>query len=126
MPSKKEINRSKLLKYLSDPENEFLTRIELAVAVLGYKDQSGLYKTLSPAELDEIEAEAYLERNKRSSRQSSKILSSLYNEGIKGNVQAAKEWLDRVQGKVTEKHENKIDMSDMVMQIVGVEPKGDE
>jgi hypothetical protein len=63
--TKKEINRRKLLEYLSDPTNEFITRHRLALEVVGYTQPESIYRCFSPAELTEIENEAYEERKKR-------------------------------------------------------------
>ena len=101
--SAKERNKRKLLEYLGNPENEFLGRNAYAVAVLGYKQPVSMYKKLSPAELDEIEAEAFEIRKKRCAKQRSHVYAKLYQEAQNGNVAAAKEFLDRVEGKVTDK-----------------------
>jgi len=100
--AKVDENRRKLLEYLSDPENEFLNRSKLSVEVLGYSDTTTLYSYFSPAELDEIEAESFEIRKKRSSRQQSQVYTTLHNQALKGDVVAAKEWLNRVAGKVKE------------------------
>ena len=98
--SAKDRHRAKLLDYLSDPTNPFLPRIDLATKVLGFRVPESIYKPFSPAELFEIEAIAFEERKKRTVRERAEVYHSLYIEAKAGNVAAAKEYLDRVEGKV--------------------------
>lgn len=50
---KKEIQRHKLLEYLSNPENEPLSRSGMAQKALGYKDPKAIYKLYNyPQKLD--------------------------------------------------------------------------
>lgn len=93
-------NRRKLIEYLSNPENEFITRTRMSIEVLGYSHKETMYQYFSPFELDEIEHEAFELRKKRSVNQQSEVYKALYDQAKKGNVQAAKEFLDRVSGKV--------------------------
>lgn len=102
---KKINNKVKILEYLSDPENEFLSRGELSVTVLGYKHNRTIYRSLTPEELTEIELQAFEERKKKSVRRRSKVYDAIYQEAICGNVQAAKEFLDRTEGKVKDKND---------------------
>ena len=44
----KERNRLKLIEYLGNPENEYLTRVSLATKVLGYKNPKMLYFHFTP------------------------------------------------------------------------------
>ena len=55
------------------------------------------------------------------------MFSALFKQGIKGNVQAAKEWLDRVQGKVPDKlqHAGTIGISCMEIEHVTAAPRPD-
>lgn len=108
MSSVKERNRVKLVEYIGNPDNEFPDRTEMAVTVLGYTTTVTLYRQFKPFELSEIEAEGFELRKKRSARERSKMYKSLYDEGLKGNVQAAREYLDRTEGKVTDKLDAKI------------------
>lgn len=101
--TRKDRKRNKLLEYLSNPENEFLNREQLSLTVLGYKNACSLYRILSPVELDELEAEAVENRKARSSRQVSIVYAALYKKAKGGDVNAAKEWLDRTIGKVKDK-----------------------
>ena len=123
--SVKNNNKSKILEYLSDPENEFLTRSEISVTVLGYKQVRTIYKQFSPIELSEIEAQAFEERKRRSVRRRSKIYEALYNEAVDGNVQAAKEYLDRTEGKVLDRKEtgDTDNMVNMFKQLAEILPE---
>jgi hypothetical protein len=99
----KERHREKIMKFLSDPENDYPPRQEYA-ALLGITVQT-FYHHFSPGELQEIENEAYEIRKKNSTRQRAEVLKAIFSEAKTGNVSAAKEFLDRTEGKVTEKIE---------------------
>ena len=99
-------NRRKVLDYLSDPENDFLTRCKLSTQVLGYAEESTIYRSLSPTILDEIEIEAFEIRKKRSSGQATRLFAVMYKNALDGDMVAAKEWLERTQGKVVNKNQN--------------------
>ena len=116
----KEINRQKLLEYLGNPENEFLGRNAYAVAVLGYKQPVSMYKVFSPTDLDEIEAEAFEIRKKRCVKQLTRIYGKLYQEAQKGSITAAKEFLNRVEGKVSAnmKHNGNINIEGFQINLV--------
>lgn len=101
--SRKDRNVAKLLDFLGDPENEFVSRAELSMKVLGYSASETIYRLLTPAELDDIESEAIEIRKARSARQRSHVYAALYRKAKSGNVPAAKEWLERIEGKVTDK-----------------------
>ncbi len=120
--TKGEKNKRLLIDYLSDPENKFLSRAALAVTVLGYSHAQSLYDTLTPSELDELEIEAFEIRKKRCARQRSEVYFSLHREAKKGNVAAAKEWLDRVEGKVKEKIQLDGKVEHTCIKMVGVAP----
>lgn len=107
----KDRNRAKLLKYLSDPENDFIPRQDYSTQILKYKKPNQIYQTLPPEELTEIEAEAMESRKAASARQRSILYSKLYEEGKAGNVTAIKEFLDRTEGKVKEKHEHDVNVN---------------
>jgi len=105
----KERHKQRLLKFLGDPENDYPPRQDYAkllkVSVVT------LYKHFPPDELQEIENEAYEIRKRNSAKQRATVLKAMLEEAKSGNVQAAKEYLDRTEGKVTDKHEHKIDLS---------------
>ncbi len=98
----KEKHRKRLLEYLGNPENDFLNRSAMASEILKLSAKT-FYRHFAPHEIQEIELAAYEERKKNSARQRGIILNSLYTEGKGGNVPAAKEFLDRTEGKVPDK-----------------------
>ena len=99
----KERHRMVLLKFLGDPENDYPARQEYA-KILKIAP-STLYKHFSPADMLDIESEAYELRKRNSTRQRAELLVAMFKEAKKGNVSAAKEFFDRTEGKVTEKKE---------------------
>jgi hypothetical protein len=96
----KERHKEKILKFLGDPENDYPPRQDYA-KLLGITVQ-GLYNHFDPAELQEIENEAYEIRKKNSTRQRAEVLKSMYSEAKTGNVSAANLFLERTEGKVVE------------------------
>ena len=96
-------HRLTLIEYLGNPENDFLIRADMARLL----DISGqvFYAHFSPVDLDAIEAEAFEIRKARTTRQRVVVYEALYNQAVKGNVKAIKEFLDRVEGKVIDKKE---------------------
>ena len=119
--STKESKRLKMVQYISDPDNIFPTRSDLAVTVLGYKHTVTLYKLFSPDELTEIETEGLELRKKRTARQRAAVYDALYREAVNGNVPAIKEYLDRIEGKIKDKVE--VDQGDVEIKVtlVGID-----
>jgi dGTP triphosphohydrolase len=122
----KDRHKEKILRFLGDPENDYPPRQEYA-KLLGITVQT-FYHHFSPAELIEIEAEAYEARKARSAKQRSHVLKNLYERAIGyshpdiyiGSYQgeiikadiikhyppdpvSAREFLDRTEGKVIER-----------------------
>jgi len=97
MPSKAS-HRRKLLDYLSDPDNDYLTRAKLATQVLGYKNEKSLHRLFSSAELHEIEREALEIRRTRYSPMISKIDRAVVISAITGDMSAAKLAYQRFEG----------------------------
>ena len=102
----KERHRKLMLEHWGDPANTFCSRIDMHNNVLRIT-QATFYAHFTPLEITEIENEAAIERRKKYARERSNIIDTLYKEGKAGNVQAIKEFLDRVEGKVVEKSETK-------------------
>lgn len=119
----KQIYTDKLIHYLSNPENNFPKRKDYP-RILGICRVT-LYKFLSPDELTDIEVEASENRRRCSSRQREHVLRALYTRAlgyshpetrvnvIDGKIVqtkirrhyppdpvAAREFLDRTEGKV--------------------------
>jgi hypothetical protein len=94
----KEKNTEKLLIYLSDPNNEWLTKEKLSTEVLGMKDSVYVNKMWSPAEFDfEIAGPALEARRGRMARYSMKIDRTLVDKALEGDVQAIKLYYQRLE-----------------------------
>lgn len=104
--SAKERNRAKLIIFLSNFEGAWPTRQDYSQTILGYKTDTQIYRTLSPQEITDIEAEAVEIIKAQSSRQRKELYQSLFEEGKAGNITAIKEFLDRTEGKVKEVKEH--------------------
>jgi hypothetical protein len=98
----KERHRKKMLEFWGNPENDFVNRVTMHTEVLGLTAQT-FYRHFTPFEIQDIENEAYDTRKKNSTRQRGEVIQALYEEGKTGNVPAAKEFLDRTEGKVPDK-----------------------
>ena len=114
-----ERNRAKLLKYLSDPDNDWPKRQEYSIQILGYKRDNAMYQHLSPPEITDVEKEALEVIKAQSSRHRKVLYAALYREGKKGNVKAIKEFLDRTEGKIKDKHEHSFSFEDMLTELAG-------
>ena len=86
----KEKHKLKLLEYLGNPENEFCNRLTQAKVVLGFANETQLYRHFTPDELSEIEAEALAIRRKKYSPHIATIDRAMISEANKGNPKAAK------------------------------------
>ncbi|WP_419176463.1 hypothetical protein [Desulfosediminicola sp.] len=103
---KKLTHRRNIIEYLANPKNAWLSRTEIATLICGYKEAPPLYRLFTKKELGEIEDEALAQRKQRCCGQRAMVYQALYEKAVTGNVQAAKEWLDRVEGKVVNKVES--------------------
>ena len=101
--TRKEKHKIKIIEYCGDPNNEFPTRSEIAVNLLGYSKSQGMYRHFTPDELDQIEQEAWLARKSRTVHHRARLYDVLFREAQSGNVQAIREYLDRTEGKVQDK-----------------------
>jgi len=86
----KERNRDRLMRYLSDPENDWLDRKTLAIAVLGYKHSQSIWTVFTGAELDEIQREALDNRRKRYASMLARADMGILKAAAAGNPAAAK------------------------------------
>lgn len=102
--SAKEKHKKRMLDFWGNPENDFITRIAMHTDVLKISGPT-FYAHFTPAEIQEIENEAFEERKKNSTKIRSEIYKALAAEAKKGNVKAAQEFLNRTEGKVTDKQE---------------------
>lgn len=99
----KERHRLKLVEYLGNPDNEFFTRAEM-YRFLGIRRQT-FYKHFSPAELRDIETEAMAARKGNSARILVAVYSTLEKMAMGGDIRAIREYLNRIEGRVTERKE---------------------
>jgi len=98
----KERHRVNILKHLSDWDNIWpKNQIEMS-KILGIKPDT-LRFHFSPAELTEVYSEGLDLRKKNSFRQRQSVYDSMLEEAEDGNVAAQKEFLDRTEGKITDK-----------------------
>ncbi len=116
----KEKAKDKLLKFLGNPDNVFLTRSELSTQVLGYKKENHIYKLFTPDELDDIEQKTLEIRRSKYSGKLANVDKALLDKANKGDVNAAKlcyqrfeNWSERLinelQGGVSLTHEQALD-----------------
>ena len=96
--SPKIANKIKLLEYLSNPDNEILTRAKLSTQVLGYSQEHQIYASLSPAELAEIEREALELRRKCYAASLGRVDNGILRAAAKGDAAAAKLCYQRFEG----------------------------
>ena len=95
---KKEENKAKLLDYLGNPKNQYLSRDRLGLEVLGYAQGSSIYLHFTPDELCQIEAEALEIRRKKYSPELSKADKALLKRAAKGDPAAVKLAYQRFEG----------------------------
>lgn len=96
--SARERARQKLLQYLADPNNEFLTRQELSNKVLGYRNPNQLNCMFTADELQEIEREALELRRKKYAPRLSKIDKAILERAETGDPVAARLAYKRFEG----------------------------
>lgn len=101
--SVKETHKINVIEYIGNPENKFPTRSEIALVVLEYQQVESFYKLFTTAEMSEMEEAGLALRKENSKRERAIVYDALFKEAQKGNVQACKEYLDRVEGKVIDK-----------------------
>lgn len=90
--------KEKLLKYLGDPANEFITRQRLSTEVLGYKSSNQLNCLFTSAQIKDIEKEALDMRRARYAPHISDVDMALINSAKSGDTQAAKLVYQRFEG----------------------------
>jgi len=87
-----------MLKHLSDPENEFPTRVTLATEVLGMSKSQQLYAIFNVEELEEIEAKSLEIRRTKYAPELSKVDNALLKSASGGDARAAKLCYQRFEG----------------------------
>ncbi|RZB38007.1 MAG: hypothetical protein SRB2_00353 [Desulfobacteraceae bacterium Eth-SRB2] len=103
----KDRHKQQPLEYLGNPENKFCTRYDMGTKVLGFKDNSTLYRHFTPNELSEIEVESLEIRRKKYSPEIAKVDLALLKKAQEGDVRAAKLCYERFEGW-SEKMRNEI------------------
>jgi hypothetical protein len=103
LTSTQERHKAKLLIYLGNPENEWLTRMKLSTEVLGFSQENQIHKVFSPDEIHAIEMEALELRRKKYSRLVNLVDMALLKRAAEGDVQAARLIYQRFEGW-SEKH----------------------
>ena len=97
----KERHRKRILDFLGNPDNDYPPRQDYA-KLCNFSIQR-MYQVFPPAELQDIENEAYEIRKKNSTKQRSEVLKAMLAEAKSGNVSAANLFLERTEGKVADK-----------------------
>jgi len=100
----KDRHRQNLLSYLSVWENEWPKNQIGMAKVLGIKPDT-LRFHFTPAEINEIYSDGLELRKKNSFRQRKSVYDSMLKEAENGNTTAQNNFLDRTEGKITDKHE---------------------
>ena len=121
----KERARHKLLKYLGNPENDFLPRIRLSTDVLGYKTEQAIHNLFKAEELDEIESDALAIRLSKYTSAISKIDKSLLKEAKKSYkaarlaYQRFEDWAPKTRHELTGKDGEpiKVTLTDRLKQL---------
>jgi|GEM_PF-3476868 len=96
--SARERARQKLLKFLADPNNDFLSRQDLSIKVLGYRNPNQLNCMFTAEELQEIEREALELRRQKYAPRLSKIDSAILKRAEGGDPVAARLAYKRFEG----------------------------
>ena len=116
----KEKHRQRLLTYLSDWENPFPNKNEMA-AIVGLKQRT-LYFHFTPAELNEILSEGLELRKKHSAIPRAEVYKAMRLAASDGVVPAQKEFLDRTEGKVIDKIQHGLDSAMLQVLLAGMGP----
>jgi hypothetical protein len=113
----KERHASNLLEYLSNPDNEFLSRREYAKQVLGYKRSHSIYGTFTPDELYDIEQQALENRRKKYASQLARVDKALMDRALDGDPQAIKLCYQRFEGwSEKQKHDVKFNQQPLIIE----------
>jgi len=125
-----ERNRALIIDYISDPDNPFPSRSEMALVICNYKEIASLYKTLTKEQLTEIEAEGLAARRRRYTKKLSLIDEAMIKEAEDGNHAAAKLIYERIEGAVEQgvnvHHSGNILEDGIQVSFVKAEKKGKE
>lgn len=98
----KDRHRVNLLAYLADWDNTWPKSQKKLAAIVNISLETLRFHFVK-TELDQIYSDALDLRKKNSYRQRTSVYDSMLKEAEDGNVTAQKEFLDRTEGKVTDK-----------------------
>jgi hypothetical protein len=113
----KEKHRTKLLEYMSNPDNDFPTREVMSLQVLGFKQRQQINKVFSVEELHEIEQEALENRRKKYASQLARVDKALMDRALDGDPQAIKLCYQRFEGwSEKQKHDVKFNQQPLIIE----------
>ena len=101
-------HRQKIILFLSDWENEWPKGAK-GLAKICEVNPETIYYHFTSTEIREIYNEGLEERKKNSSGQRKRVYDSMLLTALEGNTSAQNSFLDRTEGKVTEKIEHGFD-----------------
>ena len=104
----KDRHRVNLLAFLADWENKWPKSQTQLAAIVGIKLETLRFHFVK-SELDQIYSDALDLRKKNSYKQRTSVYDSMLAEATGGNIAAQKEFLDRTEGKVTDKIQHGFD-----------------
>lgn len=113
----KERHRLKILGYIANWDNDFPSRTKMA-EICGIKKDC-LRKHFSLDEYAEIENTGLEMRKKNSAVPRADVYAAMLVSAKNGVVPAQKEFLDRTEGKVFDKHEHTGKNGEPIMVVVG-------
>jgi len=116
---KKNRLRVKVVEYLADPENPFLSWSMVGQAILGHKNPKSIYRLFDSEERDQIFSEALKLRRKRYTYLLAEVDRGLFRRAINdGDPTACKLLYQRFEGwAATEKHEQVVTIEEKLRQI---------
>jgi len=102
----RKTKRFELIRYLSDPENNWPKRFKYSI-ILGFNSDNHIYTLFTPEELTEIEGEAFELLQAQSHKKRKNVYDKLYEKATKGtgDVKAIELLLNRLEGMLTNKTE---------------------
>lgn len=116
---KKEIHRAKIIEFVSNPENPFLSWTRMSHHVLKHKNPKSVYHLFDAGERDAIFKEALELRRKRYTCLLAEVDKALFHKAMtEGDPSAAKLLYQRFEGwAATEKREHVLSFEDRLRQI---------
>lgn len=121
----KDRHKAKLLEYLGNPDNNFLSKGKLSTEVLGFAKEQGIHNVFTAAELEDIEREALEIRRTKYAKFIAAADKGLLERAKKGDPTAVKLVYQRFEGwseKVKEEVEGSLTVK--IVQFSEVESDG--